>query len=250
MSWQVRSSVPNNSAAWFEQALITENGFREYDVRWQLGKEINPNGFLVLGRAFGTYVRTKCSASRRSSSATTSGNTARTSAARSWSACCRRASTSPTSDWPSARSSRPASPRNSRRHDATASHNENGWTGLKLADGLSSTLGPDGIRASSRLSTAAVSSDRAGSFRTTCSSWTTGEPQVVLLEVGETLLEVGRRCLVARRVLLEHPVERLDGLARSASLKWHSPIQYRALSAWSLSGKRVAYSSNPAAASA
>ena len=27
----------------------------------------------------------------------------------------------------------------------TASHNENGWTGIKLADGLSSTLGPEGI---------------------------------------------------------------------------------------------------------
>jgi len=28
----------------------------------------------------------------------------------------------------------------------TASHNENGWTGIKLACGLSSTLGPDGIK--------------------------------------------------------------------------------------------------------
>jgi len=28
----------------------------------------------------------------------------------------------------------------------TASHNDNGWTGVKLADGLSSTLGPEGIR--------------------------------------------------------------------------------------------------------
>jgi phosphomannomutase/phosphoglucomutase len=29
--------------------------------------------------------------------------------------------------------------------ELTASHNDNGWTGLKLADGLSSTLGPEGI---------------------------------------------------------------------------------------------------------
>ena len=29
--------------------------------------------------------------------------------------------------------------------EITASHNENGWTGIKLADGLSSTLGPEGI---------------------------------------------------------------------------------------------------------
>ena len=28
----------------------------------------------------------------------------------------------------------------------TASHNENGWTGIKLADGFSSTLGPEGIQ--------------------------------------------------------------------------------------------------------
>ena len=46
-----------NSFDYFEKTLITNNGFREYDVRWLLGKEINPNGFLVLGKAFGTFAR-------------------------------------------------------------------------------------------------------------------------------------------------------------------------------------------------
>src|SRR3990172_2981760 len=57
MDWHIHSEVPFNSADYFEKTLITENGFREYDVRWRLADEINPNGFVVLGRAFGTYVR-------------------------------------------------------------------------------------------------------------------------------------------------------------------------------------------------
>ena len=62
MDWQVRSEVRWNSADYFEKALITDNGFREYDVRWLCESEknpkgeINPNGFVVLGRAYGTYV--------------------------------------------------------------------------------------------------------------------------------------------------------------------------------------------------
>ena len=57
MRWQILNNVPYNSFDYFEKTLITDNGFREYDVRWILGEEINPNGFLVLGRAYGTYVQ-------------------------------------------------------------------------------------------------------------------------------------------------------------------------------------------------
>ena len=55
--WQISSQVPFNSFEYFEKTLITPNGFREYDVRWLLGKEINPNGFVVLGKAYGTYIQ-------------------------------------------------------------------------------------------------------------------------------------------------------------------------------------------------
>ena len=54
MRWDILSKVAYNSFDYFEQTLITDNGFREYDVRWLVGKEINPNGFVLLGRAYGT----------------------------------------------------------------------------------------------------------------------------------------------------------------------------------------------------
>ena len=57
MRWQIEKQVPFNSFDYFERTLITGNGFREYDVRWLLGKEVNPNGFIVLGRSYGTYAR-------------------------------------------------------------------------------------------------------------------------------------------------------------------------------------------------
>ncbi len=36
--------------------LITANGFREYDARWQFGKELNLVGVQLLGLALGTYL--------------------------------------------------------------------------------------------------------------------------------------------------------------------------------------------------
>lgn len=57
MRFDVETQVPQDCFDYVEKTLITGNGFREYDVRWLLGKEINPNGFLVLGKAFGTFPR-------------------------------------------------------------------------------------------------------------------------------------------------------------------------------------------------
>jgi phosphomannomutase/phosphoglucomutase len=144
--WQINTRVPYNSFEYFERTLITPNGFREYDVRWLLGKEINPNGFTVLGKAYGTYIRR----------ATGSGDVVIGHDFRQYSQDLARAFTigllstgarvidiglclSPMLYF-------------AQHHFSfkggvmiTASHNENGWTGAKLADGLSSTLGPDGI---------------------------------------------------------------------------------------------------------
>ncbi len=39
------------------QALITPNGFREYDARWLFGKELNLLGVQALGLGLGTYFR-------------------------------------------------------------------------------------------------------------------------------------------------------------------------------------------------
>jgi phosphomannomutase/phosphoglucomutase len=57
MRWQIQKQVPFNSYDYFERTLITPNGFREYDVRWLIGTEINPNGFTVLGKSYGTYAQ-------------------------------------------------------------------------------------------------------------------------------------------------------------------------------------------------
>jgi phosphomannomutase/phosphoglucomutase len=57
MRYDIESHVDYNSFDYFEKTLITDNGFREYDVRWLLAKEVNPNGFVVLGKAYGTYAR-------------------------------------------------------------------------------------------------------------------------------------------------------------------------------------------------
>jgi len=151
MDWRIHSEVPGNSADYFEKTLITDNGFREYDVRWLLGSEINPNGFAVLGRAFGTYVR-KYVYDESEHKKVVVGHDFRSysqDVARSfivgllWSGVDVLdigLALSPILYFAQHHLGVKAGAM------VTASHNENGWTGLKLADGLSSTLGPDGIR--------------------------------------------------------------------------------------------------------
>lgn len=147
MRHEIDTHVDYNSYDYFEKVLMTDNGFREYDVRWRLGTEINPNGFLVLGRAYGTFIQENLSEDKvvvghdfRSYSQdlcrslvvgllSTGVNVIDVGLALTpmvylaqYKFCTKAAAI------------------------VTASHNENGWTGLKLADGLSSTLGPDGIK--------------------------------------------------------------------------------------------------------
>ena len=38
MRWEIKTQVPFNSFQYFENTLIAPNGFREYDLRWLLGK--------------------------------------------------------------------------------------------------------------------------------------------------------------------------------------------------------------------
>jgi phosphomannomutase / phosphoglucomutase len=146
--WQISSQVPFNSFDYFEKTLITPNGFREYDVRWLLGKEINPNGFVVLGKAYGTYIQ----------SITGQNTVVIGHDFRLYSQDLERSfvvgllSTgahvidiglciSPMVYFAQYHFNSKGGVM------ITASHNENGWTGAKLADGLSSTLGPAGITA-------------------------------------------------------------------------------------------------------
>lgn len=141
MRLRVKSEVPDNSYEYFEETLITDNGFREYDVRWRLGSEVNPNGYLVLGKAYGTYLQKKI-------------GTKKVVVAhdfRKYSQdLCRSLTVGLLStgmeviDIGLAISPMMYFAQHHFNSEGgaivTASHNENGWTGMKVAKGLSSTL--------------------------------------------------------------------------------------------------------------
>jgi phosphomannomutase / phosphoglucomutase len=147
MRWDVLEKVPYNSYDYFDRTLITSNGFREYDFRWVLGREVNPNGFLVLGKAYGTYLQKRCGERR----VVVGHDFRQYSQDLSRSFIIGLLSTgahvtdiglvlTPMVYF-------------AQHHFGvkggamvTASHNENGWTGLKLAKNLSSTLEPPDIQ--------------------------------------------------------------------------------------------------------
>ena len=148
MRWTVCRKVPENSFDYFEKTLITENGFREYDLRWLVGREINPNGFVVLGRAYGTYAQRELGETRviighdfRSYSQ----DLARSFVVGLLSSGARVVDVglalTPMVYFAQHHLGIKAAAM------VTASHNENGWTGIKLAKDLSKTLGPDEIKA-------------------------------------------------------------------------------------------------------
>jgi len=148
MRWQIRPAVPNNSFDYFEQTLMTDNGFREYDVRWLIGKEINPNGFVVLGQAYGTFLQEQFHESRvvvghdfRSYSQELSRSLVVGLLSTGVHVIDIGLALTPMVYFAQHHFQSKAAAM------VTASHNENGWTGLKLAEGLSSTLGPEGIQA-------------------------------------------------------------------------------------------------------
>ncbi|MFC1889844.1 phosphomannomutase/phosphoglucomutase [Thermodesulfobacteriota bacterium] len=146
MRSEIKRAVADNSYDYFEETLITENGFREYDVRWLLGHEINPNGFILLGRAYGTYLREvvkeeKCVV----------GHDFRFYSQNLKNALVIGLLSAGIDVVDVGMALTPmvyfAQHLYGIRGGAmvTASHNENGWTGIKIAKGLSSTLGPDEI---------------------------------------------------------------------------------------------------------
>src|ERR1700754_4475247 len=51
-----RSDLVPNTADYENLPLVTANGFREYDARWLFGKEINLLGIQALGLGLGTYL--------------------------------------------------------------------------------------------------------------------------------------------------------------------------------------------------
>ncbi len=147
MRWDLFQQVAFNSYDYFERTLITGNGFREYDVRWLLGKEVNPNGFTVLGRSYGTFARRVLGQMR-----VVVGHDFRSYSqdlCNAFSIVGLLSSGVDVVDIGMALSPMLYFAQHHFQSPAgaiiTASHNENGWTGIKLACGLSATLGPEGI---------------------------------------------------------------------------------------------------------
>ena len=57
MSMKPRADIRENSYAFENEALVKATGFREYDARWLFGKEINLLGLQALGLGLGTYIQ-------------------------------------------------------------------------------------------------------------------------------------------------------------------------------------------------
>ncbi len=142
----VVEELPVNSGEYFRKALIKPTGFREYDVRWLVEKELNYNGVLTLGAGYGTLLRTDFNIdeiivghdfrqySENIKNAFVVGLLGSGMKVVDIGLCV-----SPGLYF-------------AQHHlgikggaMVTASHNKNGWTGIKLGYGLSQTLGPDGI---------------------------------------------------------------------------------------------------------
>jgi phosphomannomutase / phosphoglucomutase len=147
MRWAICRSVPENSFDYFEKTLITENGFREYDLRWVLGREINPNGFVVLGQAYGTYAQKELGEKKvivghdfRSYSQDVSRSLIVGLLSSGIHVIDVGLALTPMVYYAQHHFGVKAAAM------VTASHNENGWTGIKLANDLSSTLGPAEIQ--------------------------------------------------------------------------------------------------------
>ena len=127
--------------------LITPNGFREYDARWLFGKELNLLGVQALGFGLGTYFQSQGA-----------GRVATGHDYRSYSLSIKQAltlglmqagmevvdvgvCTTPVAYYAQFALDCPAVAM------VTASHNENGWTGVKMGAQKPLTFGPDEMNA-------------------------------------------------------------------------------------------------------
>jgi len=139
-----RSDLKPNTYEYETQALITPNGFREYDARWLFGKEINLLGVQLLGLGLGTYfhergIAPKVAVGHDFRSYSLSIKQALTIGLMG--AGCRVIDigmvTTPVSYFAQFALDAPAVAM------VTASHNENGWTGVKMGAQRPLTFGPD-----------------------------------------------------------------------------------------------------------
>jgi phosphomannomutase/phosphoglucomutase len=147
--------------------LVTSNGFREYDARWLFGKELNLLGVQALGLGLGTYfheigIKPKVVTGHDYRSYSSSIKHALTIGLLQ--AGCEVVdiglALSPVAYFAQFALDCPAVAM------VTASHNENGWTGVKMGAARPLTFGPDEIGRLKQIVLGAEGKPRAGGIYT------------------------------------------------------------------------------------
>src|SRR6201990_3619906 len=158
-----RSDLVPNTADYENLALVTANGFREYDARWRVGKEINLLGIQARGLGLGTYlhdigVQPKVVTGHDFRSYSLSIKQALTIGLMR--AGCEvhdiGLALSPVTYFAQFALDCPAVAM------VTASHNENGWTGVKMGAQRPLTFGPDEINAIKKIVLEGLGKERPG----------------------------------------------------------------------------------------
>jgi phosphomannomutase/phosphoglucomutase len=140
-----RSDLSDNTLAYEVVPLIKATGFREYDARWLLGAEINLLGMEALGLALGTYVqalgerRIVVGHDYRSYSLSVKQALSLGLVAAGCEVLDIGLCLSPTAYFAQFDLAAPCVAM------VTASHNENGWTGVKMGANPPVTFGPEEI---------------------------------------------------------------------------------------------------------
>src|ERR1700709_362242 len=136
-------SLTPNTYAYESEPMVKPTGFREYDARWLFGPEINLLGVQALGLGLGTYIRelgqTKIVVGHDYRSYSLSIKQALTIglAAAGCEVLDIGLATSPMAYFAQFDLDAPCVAM------VTASHNENGWTGVKMGATRPLTFGPD-----------------------------------------------------------------------------------------------------------
>src|SRR5579871_4426075 len=160
---QPRSDIKPNTYEYETEPLVTANGFREYDARWLFGKEINLLGVEALGLGLGSYfhergVEPKVVVGHDYRSYSLSIKQALTIGLMR--AGCHVVDigmvTTPVSYFAQFALDMPCVAM------VTASHNENGWTGVKMGAEKPLTFGPDEINAIKKIVLEGLGQERAG----------------------------------------------------------------------------------------
>jgi len=158
-----RADLKPNTADYENWPLVTANGFREYDARWLFGKEINLLGVQALGLGLGTYLHQIGIQPK-----VVTGHDFR-----SYSLSIKQAliigllragcevhdiglALSPVAYFAQFSLDCPAVAM------VTASHNENGWTGVKMGAQRPLTFGPDEIGAIKKIVLEGLGIERSG----------------------------------------------------------------------------------------